>query len=43
MLRFNEAIKKRVTDEQMQHFIEVAEIINEMIAGKQIYPDNENT
>jgi DNA-binding MarR family transcriptional regulator len=43
VLRFNEAIKQRVTDEQMKHFVEVAEIINEMIAGKQIYPDNENT
>ena len=43
VLRFNEAIKERVSDEQIRHFIEVAEIINETIAGKQIFPDNENT
>lgn len=40
VLRFNEAVKSRVTDEQMQHFVEVAEIINEMISGKQIFPDD---
>lgn len=43
VLRFNDAIKQRVSDEQLRHFAEVAEIINEMIAGKQIFPDNENT
>ena len=41
VLRFNETIKKHVSEEKLQHFIEVAEIINELIAEKQIYIENE--
>ena len=41
VLKFNETIKKHVSEEKLLHFIEVAEIINELIAEKQIYTDNE--
>lgn len=41
VLRFNDAIKQRVSDEKLRHFSEVAEIINEMIAGKQIFPEDD--
>ncbi len=41
VLRFNETIKKHVSEEKLLHFMEVAEIINELIAEKQIYTENE--
>lgn len=37
VLRFNEAIKENVSEEKLQHFIEVADIINQLIADKKIY------
>jgi DNA-binding MarR family transcriptional regulator len=37
VLKFNETIKQHVSEEKLQHFIEVAEIINELIADKKIY------
>ncbi|MDO6760095.1 MarR family transcriptional regulator [Tamlana sp. 2_MG-2023] len=37
VLTFNEAIKKEVTEEQLKHFYEVAEIINNMVCNKKIY------
>ena len=39
--QFNDKVKARVTDEQLAHFIEVAEIINELILDKNIFNDNE--
>ena len=39
VLKFNETIKEHVSDEKLQHFMEVAEIINELIAEKQIYTE----
>jgi hypothetical protein len=33
-LKFNEAVKKKYSEEKLQHFIEVAEIINELIVEK---------
>ncbi|CAM3864908.1 MULTISPECIES: MarR family winged helix-turn-helix transcriptional regulator [Flavobacterium] len=39
VLKFNETIKEYVSDEKLQHFMEVAEIINELIAEKQIYTE----
>ncbi|MBU2950095.1 MarR family transcriptional regulator [Tamlana agarivorans] len=37
VLTFNEAIRKEVTEEQLNHFYEVAEIINNMVCNKKIY------
>lgn len=37
VLRFNEKVKERVSDIQLQHFAEVAEIITEMITNKEIF------
>jgi DNA-binding MarR family transcriptional regulator len=43
VLRFNESVKKNISDEKLQHFIEVAEIINELILDKNIFiPTNLN-
>ncbi|CAM3732331.1 MarR family transcriptional regulator [Flavobacterium saliperosum S13] len=42
VLKFNETVRKHVTDEQLNNFMEVAEIINELIADKSIYSDTEN-
>lgn len=42
VLKFNETVRKHVTDEQLNNFMEVAEIINELIADKGIYGDTEN-
>ena len=41
VLNFNETIKRHVTDEQLQNFMEVSEIINELIADKKIFTDEE--
>jgi len=41
VLKFNETIKEHVSEEKLVHFIEVAEIINELIADKKIYTENE--
>lgn len=41
VLKFNETVRKHVTDEQLNNFMEVAEIINELIADKGIYGDTE--
>ena len=37
VLKFNDTIKQNISDEKMQHFIEVSEIINELIAEKKIF------
>lgn len=42
VLKFNETVRKHVTDEQLNNFMEVAEIINDLIADKGIYNDTEN-
>ena len=43
VLRFNESVKKNISDEKLQHFVEVAEIINELILDKNIFiPINRN-
>ncbi|MBJ7881143.1 MarR family winged helix-turn-helix transcriptional regulator [Gelidibacter salicanalis] len=43
VLIFNETIRKSVTDEQLKHFYEVAEVINNMISNKNIYNQKENS
>lgn len=42
VLKFNETVRKHVTDEQLNNFMEVAEIINDLIADKGIFNDTEN-
>lgn len=44
VLKFNETVKQHVSEEKLAHFMEVAEIINELILEKSIFKtsDNEN-
>ncbi len=37
VLKFNETIRTNISDEQLQHFMEVSEIINELIQEKKIF------
>jgi DNA-binding MarR family transcriptional regulator len=37
VLKFNETIKKHIPEEKLQQFIEVAEIINDLISEKKIF------
>jgi len=37
VLKFNEAVKLNISEEKLQHFIEVAETINELIQDKNIF------
>ena len=37
MLKFNETVKQTISAEKLQHFIEVAETINELIQDKNIF------
>lgn len=37
VLKFNEIIKQNISDEKLQHFMEVSEIINNLIADKNIF------
>ena len=37
VLKFNEAVKQNVSEEKLQHFMEVSEIINELITEKKIF------
>ena len=41
VIKFNEKVKQNVTDEQLRSFIEVAEIINELILDKNIFNQTE--
>ena len=41
VLKFNEAVKNNISEEKLQHFVEVAEIINELIVDKNIFQVNE--
>ncbi|HZW62795.1 MAG TPA: MarR family transcriptional regulator [Flavobacteriaceae bacterium] len=42
VITFNETIKKNISEEKMNHFYEVAELINNMISNKKIYHLNDN-
>lgn len=42
VLKFNETIKQHVSEEKLAHFMEVAEIINELILEKTIFSASEN-
>lgn len=37
VLKFNETVKQHVSDEKLQHFMEVAETLNELIQDKNIF------
>lgn len=41
VIKFNEKVKQNVTEEQLRSFIEVAEIINELILDKNIFNPTE--
>ena len=43
VLTFNNTIREKVSDEQLNHFYEVAEIINNMISNKKIYNQKSNS
>jgi DNA-binding MarR family transcriptional regulator len=40
VLKFNDAVRKSISEEKLQHFIEVADIINELIVEKNIFNNN---
>lgn len=42
VLQFNEAIKKDVSLEQLNHFYEVSEIINNLVSNKKIYNQSDS-
>ncbi len=37
VVKFNETLKQHIPEEKLQHFIEVSEIINELITEKKIF------
>ncbi len=37
VLKFNEVIKQHITEEKLNHFVEVAETINDLIVEKKIF------
>ncbi|MFV0539611.1 MAG: MarR family winged helix-turn-helix transcriptional regulator [Aestuariibaculum sp.] len=41
VLKFNETIKHSISTEKLDHFYEVAELINEMVSNKKIYNQND--
>jgi DNA-binding MarR family transcriptional regulator len=43
VLKFNETVKKYVSEEKLKHFTEVTDIINELILEKSIFNNKENT
>jgi len=43
VLTFNEAIKKTISDEKLNHFYEVAETITDLVSNKKIYNQKDNS
>lgn len=43
VLIFNETIQEHVSDQQLKHFYEVAETINELVSNKKIYKHKESS
>ena len=37
VLKFNEIIRQNISDEKLQHFMEVSDVINELIVEKKIF------
>lgn len=42
VLKFNETVRQHISEEKLQHFYEVAEVINELILEKAIFNEFEN-
>jgi len=42
VLTFNETVRKNVSEEKLNNFYEVAEIINELVSNKKIYNQKNN-
>lgn len=43
VLKFNESVKQNISEEKLQHFMEVADAINELIHDKNIFNQSENS
>jgi DNA-binding MarR family transcriptional regulator len=43
VLKFNEVVRQNISEEKLQHFMEVSEIINELIQEKNIFNQPDNT
>jgi DNA-binding MarR family transcriptional regulator len=43
VLTFNNTIRQNVSEEKINHFYEVADVINNMISNKKIYNQKEHT
>lgn len=41
VITFNETIREQISEEKMNHFYEVADLINNMISNKKIYNSND--
>jgi hypothetical protein len=37
VLQFNESIRKNISEEKLNHFIEVADVINDLITEKKVF------
>ena len=42
VLTFNNAVRNTITEEKLNHFYEVAEVINDMVSSKSIYNQKEH-
>lgn len=42
VLKFNETVKKNVSEEKLKHFTEVTDIINDLITERKIFSHKEN-
>ena len=42
VITFNNAIRNNVSEEKLNHFYEVADVINDMVSNKKIYNQNEH-
>lgn len=43
VLKFNDVVRQHLSQEKLDHFVEVAETINELIAEKRIFGNEETT
>ena len=43
VLKFNDTVKKHISEEKLKHFTEVTDIINDLILEKKIFSNRENT
>jgi DNA-binding MarR family transcriptional regulator len=43
VLKFNDTVKKHISEEKLKHFTEVTDIINDLILEKKIFSNGNNT